>query len=208
MAPPWYGRCIVPLIRCCTRLKARDWTYDLGYMGTYSADRQATLQYLLVEPAQHWPQGRFVVAGSQYPPSIRWPVNVVRIDHLPPSAHGSFYNAQRFTLNITRTAMRQVGYAPSVRLFEAAACATPVISDAWSGLETFFVPGTEILISRSSEETLRYLHDIPAEERYALGARARARVLAEHTAEHRAATFEGYVLEVRTAYKGRICSQH
>lgn len=70
------------------------------------------------------------------------------------------------------------------------------------------MPGTEILISRSSDETLRYLHDIPAEERYALGTRARARVLAEHTAEHRAATFAGYVLEARGAYKGRICSQY
>jgi spore maturation protein CgeB len=185
----------------------RDWTYDLGYMGTYSADRQAALQCLLVAPAQHWPRGRFVVVGPQYPASIRWPANVVRIDHLPPSVHRSFYNAQRFTLNITRTAMRQVGYAPSVRLFEAAACATPVISDAWPGIETFFVPGTEILISRSAGETLRYLHDVSAEERYALGARARARVLAEHTAEHRAATFEGYVLEAHAAYKGRICSQ-
>jgi len=185
--------------------EARDWSYDLGYMGTYSADRQAALQGLLVEPAQHWPQGRFVVAGPQYPASIYWPANVTRIDHLPPSAHRSFYNAQRFTLNITRTAMRQVGYAPSVRLFEAAACATPIISDAWPGLETFFEPGAEILISRSSEETLRYLHDVPAEARYALGTRARARVLAEHTAEHRAATFETYVLEARAANKERIC---
>jgi spore maturation protein CgeB len=187
--------------------EARDWTYDLGYMGTYSVDRQTTLQCLLLAPAQHWPQGRFVVVGPQYPASIHWPANVARIDHLPPPAHRSFYNAQRFTLNITRTAMRQVGYAPSVRLFEAAACATPIISDTWPGLETFFVPGAEILISRSAAETLRYLRDIPAEERCALGARARARVLAEHTADHRAATFEAYVLEARATYKGRICSQ-
>jgi spore maturation protein CgeB len=148
-----------------------------------------------------------VVVGPQYPTNIRWPANVARIHHLPPSAHRSFYNAQRFTLNLTRTAMRQVGYAPSVRLFEAAACATPIISDAWPGLETFFVPGTEVLISRSAEETQHYLHDISAEERQTLGARARARVLAEHTAAHRAATFEAYVLEARAAYKGRICSQ-
>jgi spore maturation protein CgeB len=187
--------------------ETHDWAYDLGYMGTYSADRQTMLHCLLLEPAQHWPQGRFVVVGPQYPTNIRWPANVARIHHLPPSAHRSFYNAQRFTLNLTRTAMRQVGYAPSVRLFEAAACATPIISDAWPGLETFFVPGTEVLISRSAEETQHYLHDISAEERQTLGARARARVLAEHTAAHRAATFEAYVLEARAAYKGRICSQ-
>jgi spore maturation protein CgeB len=182
-------------------------TYDLGYMGTYSADRQTMLHRLLLEPAQHWPRGRFVVVGPQYPPYIHWPANVARITHLPPSGHRSFYNAQRFTLNLTRAAMREVGYAPSVRLFEAAACATPIISDAWPGLETFFVPRTEILISQSAEETRHYLHDVSTEARHTLGARARARVLAEHTAAHRAATFEAYVLEARAACKGRICNQ-
>src|SRR5207244_12253524 len=115
---------------------------------TYRADSQAALQGILVEPAQHWPQGRFVVVGPEFPASIRWPANVTRIDHLPPPEHRSFYNAQRFTLNITRAAMRQVGYAPSVRLFEAAACATPIISDVWPGLETFLVLGTAFLLTR------------------------------------------------------------
>jgi spore maturation protein CgeB len=184
--------------------EARAWTYDLGYLGTYSADRQTALHSLLLEPARQWPQGHFAVVGSQYPASIVWPPNVTRLDHLPPPAHRSFYNAQRFTLNITRTAMRQVGYAPSVRLFEAAACGTPVISDDWPGLATFFIPGTEILISRSTGETLQYLHEIPGEERHAIGARARARVLAEHTAAQRAASFEAYVLESQRAHQIQI----
>jgi spore maturation protein CgeB len=179
-------------------------TYDLGYMGTYSADRQAALHCLLLEPARHWPHGHFAVVGSQYPVSIVWPRNVIRVDHLPPSEHRRFYNAQRFTLNITRAAMRQAGYAPSVRLFEAAACGTPIISDAWPGLETFFTPGTEVLISRSSVETLHHLREIPAEACCALGARARERVLAEHTPAHRAAAFEAYVLEARAAYKVEV----
>jgi len=171
--------------------------YDLGYMGTYSADRQATLDALLLEAAQHWPEGRFVVAGPQYPATIPWPDNVERLDHVPPTAHRGFYNAQRFTLNITRTEMRQVGFAPSVRLFEAAACATPMISDYWPGLETFFTLGTELLVSRSAAETLHYLRDLSPEAGRALGARARERVLAEHTAAHRAEILEEYVLEAR-----------
>jgi spore maturation protein CgeB len=177
--------------------EAGDRPYDLGYMGTYSADRQTTLDALLLEPAQRWPEGRFVVAGPQYPASIPWPHNVERIDHIPPTAHRGFYNTQRFTLNITREEMRQAGFAPSVRLFEAAACATPIISDYWPGLETFFTLGTELLVSRSATDTLRYLRELPPEARCALGLRARERVLAEHTAAHRAAIFEGYVLEVR-----------
>ncbi len=102
-----------------------DLQYDLGYLGTYSADRQPTLERLLVEPAQQWQGGRFVVPGPQYPPSIRWPANVRRIDHIPPTEHRRFYNSQRFTLNVTRADMCEAGYSPSVRLFEAAAGTVP-----------------------------------------------------------------------------------
>jgi spore maturation protein CgeB len=177
--------------------------YDLGYMGTYSADRQEALDSLLLKPAQHWPEGRFVVAGPQYPASIQWPDNIARLDHVLPTVHRDFYNAQRFTLNLTRAEMRQAGFAPSVRLFEAAACATPIISDYWPGLETFFTLGIELLVSRSSAETLRYLRELPPEARWALGTRARERVLAEHTAAHRAEIFEEYVLEARATRKVR-----
>ncbi|HSP79159.1 MAG TPA: glycosyltransferase, partial [Myxococcaceae bacterium] len=124
-----------------------------------------------------------------------WPANVERVEHLPPPEHPRFYNAQRFTLNVTRADMVQAGYSPSVRLFEAAACGTPLISDVWPGLDTLFTPGEEILLSRSAEETLGYLREVSEAERRALGERARARVLAEHTAAHRAQVLEGYALE-------------
>jgi hypothetical protein len=173
--------------------------YDLGYMGTYSADRQTALERLLLEPAHRWQQGRFVVAGAQYPAALQWPDNVERIEHLPPAAHRGFYNAQRFTLNITRVDMLRTGYAPSVRLFEAAACATPIISDYWPGLESFFTPGREILISQSPQDTLRYLRHSAEAERRVIGACAHRRVLAEHTAARRAETLERYVLQALAA---------
>ena len=172
-------------------------TYDLGYLGTYSADRQPGLDHLLLEPARHWHRGRFIVAGPQYPAGIEWPANVERRAHLAPVDHPRFYNTQRFTLNITRADMRRAGYAPSVRLFEAAACATPVISDDWEGIDTFFTPGEEILISHTSMDTLTYLRELPETQRRAIGERARVRMLAEHTAAHRAKTLEDYVLEAR-----------
>lgn len=170
--------------------------WDLGYMGTYSDDRQPPLDRLLTGAARRWNDGRFVVAGPQYPASIAWPPNVERIEHLPPAEHRSFYNSQRFTLNITRAEMVAAGYSPSVRLFEAAACATPIISDYWAGLETFFQPEREILISQSPEETLRYLQYISEEERLEIGRRARERVMTAHTAASRARTLEEYVQEV------------
>ena len=169
--------------------------WDLGYLGTYSSDRQAALEELLFTPARTWPKARAVVAGPQYPMSIPWPSNVERIVHLGPSEHRRFYSAQRFTLNITRREMIKAGYAPSVRLFEAAACGTPIISDYWDGLETVLEPGKEVLIARDGEETLRYLQELPDEDRLQIARRARQRVLREHTAAHRAAELEGYALE-------------
>jgi spore maturation protein CgeB len=170
--------------------------WDLGYMGTFSHDRQRALSRLLGEPARKWPKGRFVVAGPQYPKDIRWPRNIQRIQHLPPQRHRKFYNAQHFTLNLTRADMVTAGFSPSVRLFEAAACGTPIISDPWNGIESIFEPGREILVARSSSEVLQWVRDLPESDRRAIGSRALQRVLAQHTAAHRAAELEGYALEL------------
>ncbi|GJG87484.1 glycosyl transferase [Gemmatimonadetes bacterium T265] len=178
---------------------AAELRYDLGYMGTYSDDRQPVLDRLLAAPARAWGEGRFVVAGPQYPASIAWPPNVERVTHLAPREHRAFYSAQRFTLNVTRADMIAAGWSPSVRLFEAAACATPIVSDAWPGLDEVLAPGREILVADGAGDVLRALRGMPADERRALGEAARARVLAAHTAAHRAAEFEGYVAEAMAA---------
>jgi spore maturation protein CgeB len=170
--------------------------YDLGYMGTYSPDRQRRLTHLLLLPARAWWSGRFVVAGPQYPDTLRWPANVRRIEHLPPDRHRAFYNSQRFTLNLTRADMRAAGFSPSVRLFEAAACGTPIISDAWEGIDEVLRPGDEVLLAETEEDVLGYVRDLPEEERRAIGERARERILAEHTAAHRAEELEGHVLSL------------
>jgi spore maturation protein CgeB len=162
-------------------------------MGTNSVDRQATLERLLLEPARRHRAGRFAVVGPQYPETIRWPENLARIAHLAPDRHRAFYNRQRFTLNVTRVQMREVGYSPSIRLFEAAACATPIISDCWAGLDSLFTPGEEILLAESSQQVLQLLLELPPEQRAAIGRRARERVLRGHTALHRAKELLGYV---------------
>ncbi|MDQ3288006.1 MAG: glycosyltransferase [Pseudomonadota bacterium] len=166
--------------------------HDLGYMGTYSDDRQPVLDRLLLDPAREWPQGHFVVAGPQYPDELEWPANVERIEHLGPALHRRFYNEQRFTLNVTRLDMVEMGWSPSVRLFEAAACGVPIISDDWEGLDTLFVPGSEILIARTGTQVLQWLREMPEEQRRAIGQAGRRRVLAEHTADHRAETLESH----------------
>lgn len=175
--------------------------WDLSYLGTYSDDRQPTVEKLLNAAARALPERRFCVAGPQYPSSIDWPTNVERIDHVAPADHPAFYAASRFTLNVTRADMIAAGWSPSVRLFEAAACATPVISDVWDGLDQLFAPGSEILLARSTEDVIAALAGLTAERARAIGEAARARVLAAHTADHRAQELEEHLVEAaqRTA---------
>ncbi len=172
------------------------WRWDLGYLGTYSPDRQPALQRLLLEPAARLPDRRFVVAGPQYPPEIDWPGNVERIEHLPPDLHAGFYGAQRFTLNVTRADMIAAGWSPSVRLFEAAACGTPIISDRWDGLEALLPDGEAILIADDGEAVVDALLSIDEPRRRTIAARAREIVLAGHTGVARARELERYLAEV------------
>jgi spore maturation protein CgeB len=175
--------------------------WDLGYLGTYSADRQQALEALMCATAQRVPAGRFAVAGPLYPPEVSWPANVDRIEHIGPDRHAWFYGRQRFTLNITRADMVRMGYSPSVRLFEAAACETAIISDWWPGLDTIFVPRKHLLVARSADEVLSYLFELSDRERRELATRAREHLLTHHTAAHRAIALEDYVEELlgRTA---------
>ena len=169
--------------------------WSLGYIGTYSEDRQPLLERLLIEPARRMPEHNFLIAGAQYPASLRWPSNVQHIEHLTPDRHSEFYCGQRYTLNLTRPDMAAAGFSPSVRLFEAAACGVPVISDSWPGLETFFNPGKEILLAETSEAVRQTLCELSESQRLRIAAAARARVLQGHTAEHRALEFEQFVQE-------------
>ena len=163
---------------------------DLGYLGTYSADRQPGLRELLLQPARSLPRQWFAVVGAQYPDSIAWPENLWRVGHLPPAKHAPFYGRQRFTLNLTRADMRAAGHSPSVRLFEAAACGTPIVSDEWPGLADILVPGEQILIVHSSQEVIGILTELSESQRLQIAREARERVLAEHSSAHRAAELE------------------
>lgn len=163
---------------------------DLSYMGTYAPDRQAKVEELFCHPARKAAGKEFLLAGPQYPVGMVWPKNVRRIVHLEPVFHPYFYSSSLFTLNLTRDAMVEAGYSPSVRIFEAAGCGSAIISDTWPGLETFFNPNEEILPARSSADVIQYLNNVGPEEARKVGLRAQERVLAEHSAKKRAIEFE------------------
>jgi spore maturation protein CgeB len=204
-----YGSPRARVLYCAADVAAStttDWQHRwaMGYLGTYSADRQPALEGLLLDAARSLPEQAFAVAGSQYPADIAWPRNVARIEHLPQNRHAEFYGDQRYTLNLTRADMRSAGYSPSVRLFEAAASGTPIISDNWPGLDTIFAPGREILTVENTAQVLQMLNELPEERRRTIAAAARECVLRAHTPQHRARQLEAYYQE---ALAGRRTSQ-
>ena len=176
--------------------------FDLGYLGTWAADRQPVVEALLIEPARRLPHRRFVVAGAQYPASIDWPRNVERIEHVPPAGHAAFYAACRTTLNATRADMRRAGWSPSVRLFEAAACGTAIVSDPWPGLASLLEPGREIAVAERTCDVVALIENRPEAAIRAMAAAARARILAAHTSGHRAVELERAVAEAASRRRG------
>lgn len=157
---------------------------DLSYLGTYASDRQEALEKLFIEPANRLPKKKFLLGGAQYPEDFPWSDNVWFVRHVPPAEHPVFYSSSRVTLNVTRAAMASYGHCPSGRLFEAAACATPIVSDYWEGLDEFFEPEKELLVARSAGDVVSAL-SCGSEKLQQIGKAARERVLGAHTARHR-----------------------
>ncbi|HEX2242459.1 MAG TPA: glycosyltransferase [Gammaproteobacteria bacterium] len=168
---------------------------DLSYIGTYAEDRQATLNALFLEPARRLSERRFLIAGAQYPPAFDWVPNLFFVRHIAPPDHPALYSSSRLTLNVTRRAMAQAGYCPSGRLFEAAACGTPIVTDCWDGLESFFQPGEEILVARQTEDVLAAL-EMSDEQLARMAGRARQRAIEEHCARRRARQLEAILESV------------
>ncbi|MEX2572014.1 MAG: glycosyltransferase [Gemmatimonadota bacterium] len=166
---------------------------DLAYMGTYAPDRQPVIERFLLDVAARLPVRSFIVAGPQYPDSIRWPDNVRWIPHVPPDRHRAFYSSARWQLNATRADMVAAGWSPSVRLFEAGAAGAAVISDHWPGIDQLFEPGWEIMLPRSTDEVADIISDTPDGERRRMGEALRALIMERHTADRRAEELENYL---------------
>jgi spore maturation protein CgeB len=170
----------------------------LSHLGTYASDRRAALEALFLEVARRRPADRFVLGGSLYPSDLEWSPNVDHFLHLAPGDHPELYASSAWTLNITRGAMARMGYCPSGRLFEAAACGAAIISDSWPGLDTFFTPGVELIVAQRTEDVMDTLAMAPSARR-ACGEAARERVLREHTSRVRAAELEHLLSGARPA---------
>ena len=168
---------------------------SLSYLGTWAADRQAAVERLFCATAAAMPGERFLIGGAQYPAEFPWQPNMFFLSHVPPEAHPAFFCSSRATLNVTRGVMAAYGFCPSGRLFEAAACGVPLVSDTWEGLDSFFAPGEEILAVETTGDVVRAL-SLGDTELRRIATAARERVLAEATGECRVRELERICEEI------------
>jgi spore maturation protein CgeB len=158
---------------------------DLSYLGTYAEERQRALSELFLQPATRLPAKKFILGGSQYPHDFAWADNIHYVWHVPPYEHPGFFGSARLNLNVTRAPMAAMGYCPSGRLFESAACGGALITDAWPGIEEFYEPGSELLVAHCANDVVSALAMSDFELR-GFADRALERTRDEHTVDRRA----------------------
>ena len=110
------------------------------------------------------------------------------IGDVPFNVFARAISAARINLNLTRRAHATVDGSSTCRPFELAAAGAAIVSNPHEGIERWFEPGEELLVVDDADtalETYHMLLDDPAQAA-AMGARARERVLDEHTYGHRA----------------------
>ncbi len=164
----------------------RKYACDLVFLGNRLPDREARVDRFLLEPARMLPARRFLLGGSGWP-GAALPPNVAAPGHVPTADHNALNCSARLVLNIARDSMASTGFSPATRVFEAAGAGACVLTDAWEGIEMFLTPGEEILVARDAQDVAACVDGMRADNLAAIGARARARVLAEHTFQRRAA---------------------
>jgi spore maturation protein CgeB len=119
------------------------------------------------------------------------------VGHVYTRDHNAFNASTRAVLNIHRESMARFGHSPATRIFEAAGAGACLISDAFVGAERFLTPGQELLLAGDGAEVAQLLRGLDPGTARAIGARARTRVLAEHTYAHRALEVEEVLLALR-----------
>ncbi len=170
---------------------------SLGYIGPFSEDREPSLKEHMFDVAVRLKDHQFGITGIGYTGGNNWPRNIQYIDYLAPDGHRNFYSGYKYALHVTRRNLVTSGYSPGIRLFEAAACGVPIISDYWEGMEEFFEPGKEILLSESTGDTINIILTTPDEVLKEITDRALKKVTQQHSSSRRAIELLSYYLEVK-----------
>lgn len=159
---------------------------DLALLANRLPDREERIDEFFFRAAALLPDRRFLLGGNGWddkpmPPNVRW------VGHVGTEDHNRFNCSAVAVLNVTRESMAANGWSPATRVFEAAGAGACLVTDDWLGIEEFLEPGTEVLVAGDGHDVADHLRELRSGAARAIGERARRRVLAEHTYDHRAA---------------------
>ena len=158
---------------------------NLSFLGNRLPDREARVEHFFLEPALHLPGQTFLLGGSGWHDKPMSP-NINYIGHVSTRDHNAFNVTPMAVLNISRASMAENGFSPATRVFEAAGAGACLITDYWEGIELFLKPDEEVLVARDGQDVADIMAGLNRPRAAAIGERALARVLAEHTYAHRA----------------------
>lgn len=174
---------------------------DLAFLGNRLPDRDRRVREFLVRPAELAPDRRFLLGGAGWD-DVALPANVQVVGHVPTGEHNAFNSSPLAVLNVNRDSMAKRGFSPPTRIFEAAAAGACLITDAWPGIELFLEPDTEVLVARDGRDVHEHLASLTRERARAIGERAAARMLSEHTYARRAQHVDGLLRGLRDSRRG------
>ena len=178
--------------------KDADLECDLAFVGNRLPDRERRVEDFFLSAAEIAPELKFILGGEGWgsrdlPGNVRW------IGHVRTADHNRINCSARMVLNINRESMANVGFSPPTRVFEAAGAGACLITDAWSGIEQFFVPYKEILVASGAADVVGLLRDTSVSEAQRIGADMRSRALRDHTYALRARQFQRHVSQLVTS---------
>jgi spore maturation protein CgeB len=172
---------------------------DLAFLANRLPDREARVEEFFLLPATILSAHRFLLGGAGWESKQR-PSNVAYLGHVPTCDHNAFNATPRAVLNVNRSCMAAVGFSPPTRVFEAAGAGACLITDEWPGLAEFLEPGEEVLVARDGPDVVQLLRCLTPAAATTIGAKAKQRILREHTYAHRASALDS-VLQCALARK-------
>ena len=161
-------------------------TADLALLANRLPDREARIEEFFLRAASLAPDRHFLLGGNGWHDKAM-PSNIRAIGHVGTADHNAFNCTPQAVLNVARDSMAAIGFSPATRVFEAAGAAACLITDAWEGIELFLKPDSEVLVARDGQDVAEHLAALTPDRARAIGAAAKARVLAEHSYDLRGA---------------------
>ncbi|WP_437951263.1 glycosyltransferase [Sorangium sp. So ce296] len=164
---------------------------DLVWVGNWGdEERTRELDEFLIGPARDLGLSARV-HGVRYPEHARAALEAAGVEYrgwLPNHRAPDAFARARVTVHVPRRPyVASLPGIPTIRPFEAMACAIPLVCSPWSDAEELFSPGLDYLVARDGEEMKKHLRALLAEPAMAaeLAERGRKTVLARHTCAHR-----------------------